>query len=207
MAATKIMIVRHAERPEGGKGDPTGVTLEGLTDAESLIVQGWQRAGALATLFDPFDNDLRQGLAVPDVIFASDDHVHTGSDGKQQGSHSRRPKETVTPLAARLGLTIDTSCWLGNEAALVTAATASTGVVLIAWQHEAIPTIANLLVPPPTPIPADWPVPQHWPGKRYDVVWIFDPPSQAGGPWIFSQVPQNLLAGDKNTIIEPKAAK
>lgn len=207
MAASKIMIVRHAEKPDGQQGDPTGVTLAGQPSDNSLIVQGWQRAGALVTLFDPFSQDLPEGLVVPNVIFASDDHDHTDPNGKQQGSHSMRPIETVTPLASKLSLQIDTSCWLGNEPALVTAATGSTGAVLIAWQHEAMPAIANLLVPPPTPIPKDWPVPQQWPGKRFDVVWIFDPPTQAGGPWIFSQVPQNLLAGDINSVIEPKSAK
>lgn len=204
MSATKIMVIRHAEKPDGKPGDPVGVQVSGAEDPDSLIVQGWQRAGALASFFSPANANLTGlGIAVPDVIFASDDHKHPAPSGAEQGSHSRRPIETVTPLAAKLGLGIDQSCWLGNEPALFTAATNSSGVVLICWQHEAIPTIANLFVPPPTPIPQGWPVPQTWPGSRYDVVWVFDPPAGGQGPWVFSQALQQLLAGDGDTPIQP----
>ena len=50
MPASIIMVIRHAEKPDSGN---VGVQLDGSQDADSLIVQGWQRAGALAVLFDP----------------------------------------------------------------------------------------------------------------------------------------------------------
>ena len=47
---TKIMVIRHAEKPDG---EHEGVTSHGETDKRSLIVRGWQRAGGLAALVDP----------------------------------------------------------------------------------------------------------------------------------------------------------
>lgn len=213
MTATKIIIIRHAEKPDGTPGSPVGVTVDGVDDKDSLTVQGWQRAGALAEFFSPANTGLAAlGLAVPDVILASDDHKHPSGaasppagSSPEEGSHSKRPIETVTPLAAKLGKSIDSSdYWLGDEQALVKGAIASAGVVLICWQHEHIPTIANLLIPPPNPIPSHWPVPQKWPGSRYDVVWVFAATGESQESWSFSQVPQNLLAGDINAPIDPK---
>ena len=40
--ATKIMVIRHAEKPEGAV---QGVDADGNDGKEFLIVQGWQRAG------------------------------------------------------------------------------------------------------------------------------------------------------------------
>src|SRR5262249_5826382 len=43
-----ILVIRHAEKPEG---DDLGVDQKGNPTPESLIVRGWQRAGALAVFF------------------------------------------------------------------------------------------------------------------------------------------------------------
>jgi len=50
--ATKIMLIRHAEKPPNNP-PPHGVDAKGDHDSESLIVQGWQRAGALTVYFAP----------------------------------------------------------------------------------------------------------------------------------------------------------
>lgn len=207
MGASKIMIIRHAEKPDASGAQPLGVTADGEPDKESLIVQGWQRAGALVGFFSPADAKLAKlDIAVPQVIFASDDHrTKTASTGKI-GSHSKRPIETVTPLAARLGVAINPAWSLGQEVDLARAAASSDGIVLICWQHQAIPAIANQLISPPDPIPSTWPVPQSWPGDRFDVVWIFDPGTDPG-TWLFSQAPQRLLHGDKHSVIKPKGAE
>jgi hypothetical protein len=52
MAATKIMIVRHAERPPDD-GSIDGVSQSGAKDPKDLIVRGWQRAGALFAFLRP----------------------------------------------------------------------------------------------------------------------------------------------------------
>jgi hypothetical protein len=42
------MLIRHGEKPAHKKRTPFGVEADGGKDPASLLVQGWQRAGALA---------------------------------------------------------------------------------------------------------------------------------------------------------------
>lgn len=181
MPATRIMLIRHAEKPDGNDG---GVDQKGNADKHDLIVRGWQRAGALVRYFaNPSDpNGL---IKRPATIFATE---------PASGSESKRPLHTVTTLAKFLNLDIDSTIAEGSEDALVKAAIASDGVVLIAWHHEKIPAIANLVLQNKT-------APQKWPGDRFDVVWIFSR-AAADAPWIFSQAPQLLLSGDSPTVIQ-----
>ena len=60
MSALTIYFIRHAEKPNGQWPGP-GLTVEGTKDAKSLIIRGWQRAGAWATLFGA-------GLGQPDYL-------------------------------------------------------------------------------------------------------------------------------------------
>ena len=185
MAATKIMIIRHAEKP-ADLGPPFGIDPDGNQDPEELIVQGWQRSGGLVRLFSPRDGKFVSDLLdTPKQIFA---------DGIGPHSKSKRPSSTVGPLAALLGLQVDVTYLKGAESDLVPAVLAATGPVLICWQHEAIPAIGNAILGDVTMCP------QVWPGDRFDVVWTFDRPSDTD-PWTFNQVPQLLLAGDLSSII------
>ena len=45
------------------------------------------------------------------------------------------------------------------------------------------------------------PYPATWPANRLDVVWVFTPPAAPSMAWGFVQVPQQLLAGDTDTVI------
>ena len=169
-----IMIVRHAEKPI-----PTevfGVRPNGDHDRHSLSVRGWTRAGALVGLFAPQHGEPEAGLQRPDAIYASG-HADHGS---------RRPVQTVTPLAERLGQHIRRRRGLGEEAALAAKLAVHNGAALVAWHHEAIPAIARSLGA------VDFP--EHWPDDRFDVVWTFTPD---GTGWRFAQVAQLLLAGDR----------
>ncbi|MEA2409523.1 MAG: hypothetical protein QOC77_84 [Thermoleophilaceae bacterium] len=121
-----IFIIRHGEKPPPGHGVDAG----GKQDEHSLVPLGWQRAGALATLFA----------------------------GKRAASRERT-HQTITPLAALLGVEIESP-----------------------------------YKPPGTAIPPSWP------GKRFDVVWCFALDSDSG-VYEFSQVPQMLLHGDRDTPI------
>lgn len=188
--AKKIMIIRHGEKPIG---TIVAITAEGVEDPESLIVQGWQRAGGLVGLFDPFNKSFQNSdLATPNKMYAS--HPKSGNESHKEYSKSKRPLETLTPLSQRLGLTIDQNHGAEEFPDMIDKARNHEGVVIIAWQHSDIPAMANLLL-------NNTSAPQKWPGHRFDVVWIFDLDASTG-LYNFKQIPQNLIAGDTNTVIE-----
>ncbi|HVY70397.1 MAG TPA: hypothetical protein VHH73_10745 [Verrucomicrobiae bacterium] len=182
----KIMIIRHAEKPPDNP-PPHGVTFDGDHDKESLTVLGWQRAGALASFFAPASGVFANPqLATPKLLYASGTH----------GSKSLRPIETITPLSQKLGAAfpINTKFSKGQETQLAGEIVGLNGPVLVAWQHELIPAIANAIAGNSITVP------QNWPDKRFDLVWVFN--FSAGSGWSFAQVPQMLLAGDLPSIIQ-----
>jgi hypothetical protein len=152
-------------------------------------VQGWQRAGALATFFDPSCGPLQDPhLATPQFIYASKAVPHTGSD-------SLRPQETVTPLINKLDL--DPSCinfsfQKGQEDLVAESALARPGVVLICWEHKNLIAIVQGIL---RNQPETQGIPRKWPGSHYDLVWIFHW-NASTSMYDFSQIPQLLLAGD-----------
>jgi hypothetical protein len=176
-----ICIIRHAEK-QLGAAPPLGVSIAGAPDPESLTPRGWQRAGALISLFVG-----RAGatggapLPTPARLFASELGPH---------SHSRRPIETLEPLSQRLGVTLDDPFLQDELDQLVAAIKGYEGHVLVAWEHKRIPLIADRLVSTPAQVP------RVWPDDRFDLVWMFEP--IAGEPtYRLRQVPQLLLAGDR----------
>jgi hypothetical protein len=179
--ANKIMLIRHAEKPDG---DISGVDTKGKQDSEELVVRGWQRSGALVRFFAPHNGEpVDPRLAQPKTIFAS-------AVGKH--SSSLRPHHTVLELARELGLKLDLRFAKDDLAGLAAAAPAAAGPVLIAWEHESIPAIVNAIAG------NDATCPQKWQGDRFDLVWVLD---RKGSDWTFYQVPQLLLSGDSATPI------
>ena len=184
--ATKIMLIRHAEKPINFQ-PPYGVTCEGERDGESLTVRGWQRAGALASFFAPADGSF------PDPSLARPQFLYASTPTKRNGS--RRPVQTITPLAERLAVRINTNFSKLESDEMLEEAFLCAGVVLVCWQHESLPKIAGRILGNKTTAPQDWP------GDRFDVVWVFD--REAGAAhYSFKQVPQNLLMGDWATPIK-----
>jgi hypothetical protein len=184
-AASLIQIIRHAEKPFGSV---SGIDPNGNADPESLIVPGWQRAGALGRLFAPLKGTpIRDGLAQPETIFASEIGHH---------SKSKRPQQTISVVAALLANSAATNFTFAKDdvTGMAQAAVATDGVVLICWEHQLIPAIANAIVG------NDTTVPQQWPDNRFDVVWGFSR-KHASDPWRFYQVPQLLLPGDSSAPI------
>jgi hypothetical protein len=178
MPAAKIMLIRHAEKPDGDGGP--GLMPSGVENSRALTLVGWKRANALVGLFNPSDGAApRPPLAKPMSLFAS-------------GSDSLRPKQTLAPLATALNLPIRTFL-KGQEPELVAAVKKADEPVLISWQHEALPAIASLIRGGPDGVPP------RWPGHVYDLVWVLD--LQASGAWSFMQVPELVLAGDTETLI------
>jgi hypothetical protein len=184
MPANKIMVIRHAEKPSED-GSIEGVDTAGVEDKHELIVRGWQRSGALARFFAPRHGFTNPLLAQPSTIFAS-------KVGKE--SKSLRPQHTVLELATLLTLNLVLDYAKGEEDKLVKAAIAANGPVLIAWEHEAIPDIANRILGNNTTVP------QKWPGTRFDLVWVFDR-ADGSSAWSFAQVAQMLLSGDSSEPI------
>jgi hypothetical protein len=170
------MLIRAAEKPSHS-GSPNGVTAEGDYDRYSLTVNGWIRAGALVGLFAPSREEPPEGLRRPDTVYAS----------AYEEGHSKRPVQTVTPLAARLGLEVVRRYTAGDEGHLAKELTSRPGAAVVSWNHEAIHKIVEHLGDI-TPLP-----PALWPADRYDVVWTF---TRKGTGWTFAQVPQMLLPGD-----------
>ena len=190
--ATKIMLIRHAEKPAGTM---QGVDVDGTDAKEFLVVQGWQRAGALVRFFAPSSPQFqRPGIDRPQSLFASGP-VSKKEETAGNGSNSYRPEQTITPLSQLLGSQVPLNLGFakGEEAQVAAAAVACDGVVLIAWQHEGIPAIADA-IPGKTGV-----VPSEWPGDRFNIVWVFD--LQANGRYSFSQAPQMLLSGDLPSVI------
>lgn len=178
---TKLMFIRHGEEPSSTEG-AAGVLPDGSNDPRSLSVRGWTRAGALVRLFDPRDAQgnpapLRAELARPTMLFAP----HPGQDS------SRRSLETITPLAAALNITVDSRFATTQTAQVADAIRAASGSVLVAWKHEQIDDIIKHLgtvIPTPPP----------WPKTRFDLVFVL---TASVDGWKLAQVPQMLLAGDR----------
>ncbi|HET6275293.1 MAG TPA: hypothetical protein VFE16_05060 [Candidatus Cybelea sp.] len=178
------MLIRHAEKqPDDPPGPPPhGVNADGVQSKHSLIVHGWQRAGALVRFFCEPSGDTP--IEPPDWIYATkvDANPTAGDDSK-----SRRPQETVTPLALALDLPVNTPYVVGEEAQVAAEIASRSGVVLVAWEHKHIPLITAALGAH---------TPSVWPDDRFDMVWVLTP---HGERYHFAQVNQSLLAGDAAT--------
>jgi hypothetical protein len=175
-----VMIIRHAEKPPDQGVSPKGVDVDGNENDHALTPTGWVRAGALTALFAP-GRPLPPGLSMPTQFYAS-----------QGDTKSLRPMETLSPLAARLGSYVITKYSRDDVRPLAAELRSRGGVSLVAWESDALPTIATALgrVDPPPPA--------VWPNDRFDVIWVL---TANGAGWTFRQVPQMLLAGDRPEVI------
>ena len=182
----RVFVIRHAEKPDAELGI-RGINEQGEIDPASLSTRGWQRAGALANLMDPTNGRFQHGaLARPQFLFASKPLRRRGS---------RRPVETLVPLAQKLAVRINTGFQRAETEEMVAEVVACKGVVLICWQREYIPEIASLI------LDSDKIAPRDWPDDCFDMIWVFDLlPSRA--KYTFKQVPQQLLDGDLSSPIK-----
>jgi broad specificity phosphatase PhoE len=172
----KIMLIRHGEKPL--TPPPAGVAEDGSQDEHSLLVRGWQRAGALVGFFSA---PIRTGIARPNAVFASG----TTEDPSIAAdiAKSLRPQETVVPLCRKMDLAAITAIAVGDEEHLIESIRSTAGTVLVSWEHKHIPSIAAGFVTNPP----DW-------GDRFDAVWILD--RQPDGSYKLSILNQDLLDGD-----------
>jgi hypothetical protein len=174
--AKSILLIRHAEEPDS-KAGIVGVAFEGNLDPDSLSARGWQRAGALAVLFGTSDGRGAQPeLVRPTELYAAAD-----------AGRSRRPEDTLRPIAELLGLPIRQAASSGDQRPLAARIFASAGDVLVCWRHRELPILARALLPRSAHV-----VPIHWDASRLDLVWVIKADS-------LLIVPQRLLAGDVGT--------
>jgi hypothetical protein len=188
---TKIMIIRHGEKPpkSPGKKGPWDVLVDGkIGKGKSLIVPGWQRAGALNAFFAPYKaKPANPSIATPDYIYAANPK-----------GESHRPWETVMPLAAWLGypqgspqfnVTYEIG---GGEPQLAKSVLSLSGVVLICWEHKNIMPNLMQAISKAVPITNYASIPNPWPDVFY-LVWVLD---LTGSSYVWSSLNQNLMAGD-----------
>src|SRR5258708_21755584 len=206
MTPTKIMIIRHGEKPpdppekkgpappdpKGPAPLPWGVQLDGKESAKSLIVPGWQRAGALTAFFAPYQ-------ATPtNPLIATPNHIYAANPV----SETQRPFETVTPLAAWLKYErhtpqFNTDFKVGGdekhgENAMVASVLSLSGVVLICWEHKNIMPNIMSAINSSVRISNYSKIPPSWPNVFY-LVWVLD---LAQGTYTWSFTNQNLIFGD-----------
>jgi hypothetical protein len=177
-----LLLIRHGEKPVKGC---QGVDEQGKANPDGLIPRGWERAGALATLFAPNGTTLRSTLPTPGGLVSPrySDLVH-------------RPYLTLIPLSRRLNITITTDHEVDDHPEKVAKSLLSTdsAVVLVCWEHDHLVKIAGAIAAAvPMANPAE--VPTSWPDDRFDVIWRFDLGEHARN-WTFSSLDQQLLAGD-----------
>ncbi len=140
----EVILLRHAEKPEDPK-DPH------LTEA------GRERARFLASYLTTTPALTNAGL--PTVLIAT---------GWTRHSHSRRPFETLEPLAKRLHRSIKRP-FLSEEYAqlaryILTSRECDDKVVVVCWVHEFLPDLAAARGVHPRP--------PLWKGHVYDRVWV-----------------------------------
>jgi len=180
-----ITILRHAEKPSAaGSLQPAfGVDEQGRPQAESLIPRGWQRAGALAAVLSAAAPP--SPFVRPTVLFAP-----AYPDGTLH-----RPGETITPLARRLELPLQTPVTKGQEDVLVSAALLPQPGqdVLVCWEHHHIPAIVAALTQA-LDVSTLTPNGTLWPDTDFSsaLMWIRQP----DGLYTLTQTSLRVLDGD-----------
>jgi hypothetical protein len=140
LADAVILIIRHAEKPDTG---------------DDLSPAGKQRAAAYAGYFKSFTVD-----AKPLKL----DHVFAAADSKG----SRRPRLTVEPLAAALGLKVESG--IANKQFQDLADELKSKDhgkrILICWHHGEIPSLVQALGADPAKLLPEG----KWPDQVFD--WL-----------------------------------
>ena len=145
LANSTVLLVRHAEKPDSGKG---------------LSPMGQARAEGYAAYFP----------SLPIHPKGHYDHLYASEDSEK----SHRPKLTLTPLAHALNMHVETPYVDKHYAKLADAlldpgADYSNENIVICWHHGEILALANLLLKKHPP--SGWPT--KWPGDVFGwLLWI-----------------------------------
>lgn len=183
-----IMLIRHAEKPLREPRDTDDVDdAAGAGGPRGLSPRGERRARMLAAYFATADGISRDSrIRTPRFIFAA---------ASTSQHPSTRPADTVSPLAAALGLAVREEFSSDPPFDAVAAAlesAASRGPVLASWRHDTLPDLARAI--------GARAVPAEWPASRFDMIWLLE---KSGGEWRFAQVAQMLMPGDSAAPFGP----
>jgi hypothetical protein len=121
MSAITVLVIRHAEKPNGSWPGP-GLAPNGEKDKKSLVIRGWQRAGAWATLFGA-GIEIGGTYPVPARIYAADP-----ANAEEKGTE---PTSVRNYQAARRSSQADADHALGDEGKIVADINGFSGVALV----------------------------------------------------------------------------
>jgi hypothetical protein len=147
-----IVFIRHGEKPDEGLGQ--------------LTCQGLNRALALPKV-------IHKLFGKPDAIFAPNPSSQKEDSGKSY--YYVRPLATVEPTAIQFGLPVHTSLDYSDEAGLQSAlesrlsSNSKNTVILVAWEHKVIQTVARALLAAHRGDPETVP---KWHGKDFDSIFV-----------------------------------
>ncbi len=130
----KIVILRHGEKYDTG---------------ENLSCQGFNRS-----------------LALPDMVvkkFGKPDFAYVPSLKNDSSTHHARMFQTITPLAVKYQLAVNTLFDETNATGLAADVKKRRGTVLLVWEHKNIMPIAQALGLSNFP---------KWKGEDFDSIWI-----------------------------------
>ena len=190
----QVLIIRHGEKVGDPKKDDDG--------GRHLSISGSARAAGLPALFVPILPQLACALHHHEAEFAGN-YREIPLKGKAsrfptpnyifataRSKHSKRPIETVTPMAMALKLALNDG-FADTDASIAKMTNAILNdfagkIILVCWHHGKIPDIAKALgiAKPP-----------KWDGKVFDRVWQITWPK---GKATLVDLPQMLLYGDSD---------
>jgi len=177
-----LLMIRHGEKPSNGY---QGVDEQGNANPDGLIPQGWERAGALVTLFAPNNTTLNSKLPTPGALVSP-----------KYPTMVHRPDLTLLPLSQRLNMQILSEYAVDADPTTIVSALLAmeNEVVLVCWEHDHLVNIVGAMASTGF-VSNQGDIPTAWPDDRFDVIWRFDLEEQTG-KWTFSSLDQQLLAGD-----------
>lgn len=157
-ADVRIVMLRHAEKPEAGLGQ--------------LNCQGLNRALALPKV-------LLAAYGRPDAIYAPDPHVEKEDRGMLY--NYVRPLATIEPMAIRVGLPVRTS-WGWNDIQGLQAELLDPvhegQTLLVAWEHHKLDELARNLLKARSVDTAGLP---RWKSEDFDSIYVLTLKPGGGG--------------------------
>jgi hypothetical protein len=155
----QVIIIRHGEKPP--------LLIPPQPRADQLSAQGCERAYSLPTFFNQnsivntYGRPVELYAQAPNDIRKTDPYDDTGS---------LRPLQTLIPLADLWNVSVNANYTHKDFQALVneilTAPAYDGKTVIITWEHQAIPQLAETFG---VPVGA---TPQKWPDYIFDEAWV-----------------------------------